>query len=59
MDIERIRANHAGRAGEASMLRLGAIFVVLCMVLIAASIGAALYHHFVRKDRILMRMISG
>src|SRR5258707_6252035 len=43
MDIERVRANHAVGAGEASMLRLGAIFVVLCMVLIAASIGAALY----------------
>ena len=28
------------------MLRLGAIFVVLCMVLIAASIGAALYLFF-------------
>jgi cytochrome b561 len=27
--------------------------------LAAAHIGAALYHHFVRKDRILMRMISG
>ena len=37
MDIERDRANHCCRAGKASMLRLGAIFVVLCMVLIAAS----------------------
>jgi cytochrome b561 len=27
--------------------------------LAAAHIGAALYHHFVRKDRVLMRMISG
>jgi cytochrome b561 len=27
--------------------------------LVAAHIGAALHHHFVRKDRILMRMISG
>jgi cytochrome b561 len=27
--------------------------------LVAAHIGAALYHHFVRKDRILMRMITG
>jgi cytochrome b561 len=31
-----------------------AIVVVLC-----AHIGAALYHHFVRRDRVLMRMISG
>jgi cytochrome b561 len=30
------------------------IVVVLC-----AHIGAALYHHFVRRDRVLMRMISG
>src|SRR6188474_1447275 len=43
MDIERDWANHCSRAGEASMLRLGAIFVVFCMVLIAASTGAALY----------------
>jgi len=28
-------------------------------VLFAAHIGAALHHHFVRRDRILMRMISG
>jgi cytochrome b561 len=27
--------------------------------LAAAHIGAALYHHFVRRDRILMRMITG
>jgi cytochrome b561 len=27
--------------------------------LLAAHIGAALQHHFVRKDRILMRMITG
>jgi cytochrome b561 len=27
--------------------------------LVAAHIGAALYHHFVRKDRVLMRMIIG
>jgi cytochrome b561 len=27
--------------------------------LIAAHIGAALYHHLVRKDRVLMRMIAG
>ncbi len=27
--------------------------------LAAAHIGAALYHHFVRNDRVLMRMITG
>jgi cytochrome b561 len=28
-------------------------------VVAAMHIGAALFHHFVRKDRILMRMIAG
>jgi cytochrome b561 len=27
--------------------------------LVAAYIGAALYHHFLRRDRILLRMITG
>ena len=27
--------------------------------LVAAHIGAALYHHFVRRDRVLLRMITG
>ena len=27
--------------------------------LIAAHVGAALYHHVVRRDRVLMRMITG
>jgi cytochrome b561 len=27
--------------------------------LVAAHVGAALYHHVVRKDRVLMRMITG
>jgi len=28
-------------------------------VLLCAHIGAALFHHFVRKDRVLMRMVTG
>jgi cytochrome b561 len=28
-------------------------------VVAAMHIGAALFHHFVRKDRVLMRMIRG
>jgi cytochrome b561 len=32
-------------------------FAIACLA--AAHIGAALYHHFVRKDRVLMRMITG
>jgi cytochrome b561 len=27
--------------------------------LVAVHIGGALFHHFVRKDRVLMRMVSG
>jgi cytochrome b561 len=27
--------------------------------LLVGHIGAALHHHFVRKDRVLMRMVSG
>ena len=36
--------------------RLLGIAIVL---LLCAHIGAALFHHFVRKDRVLMRMVSG
>jgi cytochrome b561 len=32
---------------------------ILIVLLLAAHIGAALYHHFIRKDRVLMRMVSG
>jgi cytochrome b561 len=36
------------------------LYIGLAIAVVAAvHIGAALYHHFVRKDRILMRMISG
>jgi cytochrome b561 len=43
----------------------GRLFVVHALIgaaiagLAAVHIGAALYHHFVRKDRVLMRMITG
>jgi cytochrome b561 len=32
---------------------------VFMALLIVMHIGGALYHHFIRKDRILMRMVSG
>jgi cytochrome b561 len=36
------------------------LYLGIAIVVVAAMhVGAALYHHFVRKDRILMRMISG
>jgi len=36
------------------------LYIGIAIAVVAAMhIGAALFHHFVRKDRILMRMISG
>jgi cytochrome b561 len=36
------------------------LYIGIAIALVAAvHIGAALFHHFVRKDRVLMRMISG
>ena len=36
------------------------LYIGLAIAVVAAMhIGAALYHHFVRKDHILMRMVSG
>ena len=32
---------------------------ILMALMVLAHIGAALFHHFVRKDRVLMRMVSG
>jgi len=28
-------------------------------VIICAHVGGALFHHFIRKDRVLMRMLTG
>jgi cytochrome b561 len=38
---------------------LHALIGIAIACLVAAHIGAALYHHFVRRDRVLLRMISG
>jgi cytochrome b561 len=36
------------------------LYIGIAIAAVAAvHIGAALFHHFVRKDRVLMRMISG
>jgi cytochrome b561 len=36
------------------------LYVGIAIAVVAAMhIGAALFHHFVRKDRVLMRMVSG
>ena len=47
------------RALSEQLLAIHKIVGVSIAVVAAMHIGAALYHHFVRKDRILMRMISG
>jgi cytochrome b561 len=36
----------------------GALGIALALV-ISAHVGGALFHHFIRKDRVLMRMLSG
>jgi cytochrome b561 len=41
------------------LLCVHGVIGIAIAVLAAAHIGEALYHHFVRKDRILMRMMVG
>jgi cytochrome b561 len=41
------------------VLHLHGLIGLAIACLLAAHIGAALYHHFVRKDHVLMRMITG
>jgi cytochrome b561 len=36
----------------------GALGIALAVV-ICAHVGGALFHHFIRKDRVLMRMLTG
>ena len=47
------------RAFSEQLFSVHSLIGIAIACLAAAHIGAALYHHFVRKDRILMRMISG
>jgi cytochrome b561 len=47
------------RAFSEQLFGVHRLIGVAIACLVAAHIGAALYHHFVRKDRILMRMITG
>jgi len=46
-------------AAGATHWALYALLGIAIAALLAAHIAGALYHHFVRKDRVLMRMISG
>ena len=47
------------RAFSDRLFAVHGLLAILIACLAAAHIGAALYHHFVRKDRVLMRMITG
>jgi cytochrome b561 len=49
----------ADRALSDSLLRVHALTGAAIACLVAMHIGAALYHQFVRRDGILLRMISG
>lgn len=47
------------RALSGQLLSLHGLVGFAIAALAAAHIGAALFHHFVRRDRVLLRMISG
>jgi cytochrome b561 len=47
------------RAFSEQLLAVHQLFGFALAILICAHIGAALFHHFVQRDRVLMRMISG
>jgi cytochrome b561 len=47
------------RAFSEQLFSVHSVIGIAIACLAAAHIGAALYHHFVRKDRVLMRMITG
>jgi|SRR5436305_7052357 len=49
----------ANRAFSERLFSLHNLIGIAIACLVTAHIGAALYHHFLRKDRILMRMITG
>jgi cytochrome b561 len=50
---------HEDRAFSDRILLVHSLTGLAIACLLAAHIGAALHHHFVRKDSILMRMVSG
>jgi cytochrome b561 len=47
------------RAFSDRLFAVHGLIAIVIACLAAAHISAALYHHFVRKDRVLMRMITG
>lgn len=50
---------HEDRAFSDRVLFVHSLIGLAIALLVAAHIGAALHHHFVRKDRILARMLTG
>lgn len=47
------------RAFSETMFSAHKAIGILIALLLCAHIGGALYHHFIRKDGVLMRMVSG
>ena len=47
------------RAFSDMMFTVHKVIGIAIALLLCAHIGAALYHHFIRKDGVLMRMVSG
>ncbi len=49
----------ANRALSDQLFALHRAVGIALAVLVAMHVGGALYHHFIRRDRVLMRMITG
>jgi cytochrome b561 len=50
---------HQDRALSDRLFVVHRAIAVIIVCLVVAHVGAALHHHFVRRDRVLMRMITG
>ena len=53
------RSSPENRALSEQLFAVHRALGILMAVMVLAHIGGALFHHFIRKDRDLMRMISG
>jgi cytochrome b561 len=49
--------SRADRAASDGVFMLHRLFAFLLVALIALHVGAALYHHFIRRDGVLRRML--
>ena len=47
------------RAFSEKMFAVHRCLGIMMALMICAHIGGALFHHFIRRDRVLMRMVSG